>query len=244
VEGAPPPSDAHVAGGAADESATRECPRCGTAYEPGQEYCLVCGLRLPADGGVVNALGGAWRRRVSWYPGDWIWPALLGLLIAAVSAAVVILVNRQDHGSGPIVATAEPVIPPAVDTGTVGETVPTTGATQPTTTRETTTAPTTTRTQPKNRLVQWPARRSGFTVVLDSLPVTTGHARALAEARSALNAGLPDVGVLESAKYSSLHPGYYVVFSGIYTSSSQASAEVSRARAAGFPTAYPRPIAR
>ena len=41
-------------------------------------------------------------------------------------------------------------------------------------------------------------------------------------ARSASRAGLPQVGVLDSSRYSSLHPGYSVVFSGIYDSRDQA----------------------
>ena len=32
-----------------------------------------------------------WQRRLPWYPGDWIWPVLLGLVIAALAAAGAIL---------------------------------------------------------------------------------------------------------------------------------------------------------
>ncbi len=63
------------------------CPRCDTPYGGGQEYCLECGARLPSQSGVVGRLGSAWRRRFDWYPGDWIWPTLLALLIAAVAGA-------------------------------------------------------------------------------------------------------------------------------------------------------------
>ena len=66
----------------------RQCPQCGTPYAEGQEYCLECGSRLPGSGGLVGALGSAWRKRFSWYPGDWIWPALLALVIAAVAGTV------------------------------------------------------------------------------------------------------------------------------------------------------------
>ena len=51
------------------------CPRCETPYNPGQEYCLECGSRLPARGGMAARLGTVWRRRLGWYPGDWIWPS-------------------------------------------------------------------------------------------------------------------------------------------------------------------------
>ena len=44
-----------------------------------------------------------------------------------------------------------------------------------------------------------------------------------AEARKALASGLEQVGVLDSDRFSSLHPGYYVVFSGVYGSFSEAN---------------------
>ncbi len=50
--------------------------------------------------------------------------------------------------------------------------------------------------------------------------------------------GLKDVGVLTSSQYSSLHPGYYVVFAGIFGSAAEAAAGLSSAHARGFPDAY------
>jgi hypothetical protein len=84
----------------------------------------------------------------------------------------------------------------------------------------------------------WPPGKSGYTIVLESIPVSAGRAFAAARARTARRAGLPRVGVLDSSAYPSLHPGYYVVFSGIYASSAQASAALPAAHAAGFPDAY------
>src|SRR5919202_2286879 len=78
-------------------TALEPCPRCGTPYEPGQEYCLECGLRLPTAGGVVPLLSAAWRRRFPGYPGDWIWPVLVGLVVAIVSGAVVIAARERSH---------------------------------------------------------------------------------------------------------------------------------------------------
>jgi hypothetical protein len=52
------------------------------------------------------------------------------------------------------------------------------------------------------------------------------------------------VGVLDSSRYASLQPGYYVVFTGIYASKSDADAAVGTARQAGFGGAYSRQIAR
>jgi hypothetical protein len=50
--------------------------------------------------------------------------------------------------------------------------------------------------------------------------------------------------VLQSSRYSSLHPGYYVVFSGIYSSNGQASGALAAANAKGFSAAYVRQITR
>ena len=95
-----------------------------------------------------------------------------------------------------------------------------------------------------NALAEWPAGKSGYTNVLESLPLAGGRANAVARARAAKRAGLPAVGVLVSSQYSSLHPGYYVVFSGIYGSQSQASAAVATAHAHGFPDAYQTRVTR
>ena len=54
----------------------------------------------------------------------------------------------------------------------------------------------------------------------------------------------PEVGVLESSDFSSLHPGYAIVFSGIYSSRADAEAALTSARATGFGTAYTREISR
>jgi hypothetical protein len=237
VEGTPPQSESTQA----DE---RECPRCGTPYAAGQEYCLDCGLRLPDSTGVTGTLSGAWHRRIPWYPGDWIWAALLGLAVAVVAATVVIVADRGSADDGRIVATDNRTIGTGGDTGTLSETTP--SAPEPTETNTTTTTKTTRTTPrpPPNRVISWPAGRSGYTVVLNSIPTTSGRGRAVEEARRAIRAGLRDVGVLESSDFSTLHPGYYVVFAGFYPGSSEATDAVSAARAAGFPAPYPRQIAR
>ncbi len=237
MEGSPPSSD--TPGAAGPESG--DCPRCGTPYEAGQEYCLECGLALPGASRATTALRGAWRRRVPWYPGDWVWAALLGLAVAAVAATVVILADRGKAGSNRLVATDNRTVGTGADTGTVTETTPTETAT---TTGQTQTTPTTPTPTPTNRLRAWPAGRSGYTVVLNSIPTTAGRARAVEEAGRAIGAGLKDVGVLESSQFSTLHPGYFVVFSGFYPSSAAATNAVATARDAGFPTPYPRQIAR
>ena len=219
------------------EGAVGECPRCGTPYAAGQEYCLECGLRLPVTGGIVGTLASAWRRRLPYYPGDWIWPVLVALVIAVVAAVVAILATRDSGGSKTIVATtAQRPVGPTVTT--VGQTGPSTAST-PTTTVPSSLPPPP---PPPNQLAPWPAGTNGYTVVLNSVPTSSGRAQADRLAKAALHAGLTDVGVLDSSQYSSLHPGYYVVFSGIFKSQAAAQDALSNARSSGYPSAYARAI--
>ncbi len=89
------------------------------------------------------------------------------------------------------------------------------------------------------RPAAWPAGRSAYTVVLASIPKVAPGASPLATARTAIAAGLPSVGVLDSSRVANLAPGFEVVFSGVYADASAASAAAFGA-AARFPGAYPR----
>ena len=73
---------------------------------------------------------------------------------------------------------------------------------------------------------------------------TNGRAGAVGEAKQALRLGLKPVGVLDSAGFSSLHPGYYVVFFGIYGSEAEAQSHVIEAHRRGYREPYPRRITR
>jgi hypothetical protein len=121
----------------------------------------------------------------------------------------------------------------------------TTTAPEPTTTAPTTTAATTPKPPPPppaKTLVAWPPGKRGWTIVLDSVPKVNGRAAALAEARQALHVGMKQVGVLDSSRFSSLHPGYYVVFSGIYGTEVEAQSQIIDAHRHGYRQPYPRPI--
>ena len=82
----------------------------------------------------------------------------------------------------------------------------------------------------RGRAVEWPPGEDGWTIVLASVPQAEGRGAALRRARQARARGLPAVGVLDSSRYASLHPGYWVVFTGIYASEAEATSSLSRAR--------------
>ena len=83
----------------------------------------------------------------------------------------------------------------------------------------------------RGKIADWPAGQEGWTITLASLPQTGGKSPALARAREARKRGLPSVGLLDSSRYASLHPGYWVVFTGVYSSEAEATSELDAARA-------------
>ena len=252
-----PPFEPPPGGGppAADEAVAEErrCPRCGAPYEPLQEYCLECGQRL------VPLPTGSYTRTVVWSRESpvWLWIALVALLLAALAAGAIVALAATDDDDEPAAAGSStaatvPVLPPTTGPITVEPptapstiSIPTsTGFTttfEPTTTFSTTTTNSTTTTG--DTIISWPSGTDGFTVVLKSTPVSEGRGPAESAAPQAINRGLPEVGILSSSNYSTLNPGYYVTFTGVYDSQSEAENALPRARASGFPTAYVREVA-
>jgi hypothetical protein len=226
-------------GASAARHAAGLCPRCGEPFDAEQEYCLECGLRLPWESPVFAKLtaraaaGGASR-----VPRDWVWPALLALVVAATGAAVAIVVSRDEPAPGEAVTVA---------TGGVRLAVPDTSTLPPppTQTAGTSRRPPARQAKPsaaKPGLVGWPRGRDGWTIVIVSLPQIGGGASARARATQAVDRGLREVGVIDSNRFASLKPGYYVVFTGIYGTEEEATSALRRAKAA-FPAAYTREIA-
>ena len=79
-------------------------------------------------------------------------------------------------------------------------------------------------------VTEWPTGEDGWTIALASLPQTGGRPAALERARAARAKGLTAVGLLDSSRYASLHPGYWIVFSGIYASEAEATSALEDAR--------------
>ena len=223
------------------------CPNCGAPHDAYQEYCLECGRRLPGlyMGGRYTEV---WRRDSP----VWLWAALAALLLVALVAGAVVALaaTNDDKNSGP--ATSIPVVsttPQTTNTVGVVTQPPTITINPPTTTLSTTTFSTTTfgtttfgTTTTNTGNTIWPAGKDGFTVILKSVPTSNGRSQADAAADKARTNGLTQVGVLNSSDYSSLNPGYWVTFSGIYDTSQQAEAALPNARGRGFPLAYTREV--
>jgi len=246
VEPPPPPPPPEAASPPAPPEPGR-CPNCGAPHDVYQEYCLECGRRLPGAY-VGGRYAEVWRRDSP----IWLWAALAALLLVAlVSGAVVALAatddgkNSQPASSIPVVSTA----PSTTDTVGVVTQPPTITINPPTTTLSTTTFSTTTfgtttfgTTTTTGSNVTWPPNKDGFTVVLKSVPTSNGRSQAESAANKARTNGLSQVGILNSSDFSSLNPGYYVTFTGIYDTESQANAALPNARSKGFPTAYAREV--
>ena len=198
-------------------SAHGTCPRCAAERRPSQSYCLECGLRLPVVEGGLAVLRRSWLRSLGWYPGDWVWLALAAGLVAAGGAAASIAVGR--HHAAAAATTFVAPIPHRLTTPTTTE---------------------------PNGKTAWPrGLGGGWTPWSCSRPLPVANRtrsrekQPLSVASSAARSGLPQVGVLDSSDFSSLHPGYYVVFSGIYSLAGDANTalrERPRARASAVLT--------
>jgi hypothetical protein len=79
-------------------------------------------------------------------------------------------------------------------------------------------------------ILEWPAGQDGWTIALATLPQADGKKKAVARAREAGRRGLTSVGVLDSSRFASLHPGYWLVFAGIYASEAEATSALHPAR--------------
>jgi hypothetical protein len=171
--------------------------------------------------------------------------------VALIAGAIVAVAATDEEAEPTIpIVTTSPETTDTVGFGTDATITiaPPTTTILPTTTLGTTTfgtttlGTTTTTTTTTSGNVSWPPGKDGYTVVLRSVPTSEGRGEADAAAARARREGLPQVGVLLSSNYSSLRPGYYVTFSGIYDRLSQARNALPRARSRGFPLAYAREV--
>lgn len=205
---------------------TPHCQECDAPLDPDQRYCLQCGAPTAKAPRLATGKGA----RII---------ALALVLLAIGTGALAVAVSRESSsaaktsGSTPA-GTTSPTGATGTSTGTGStgtgsgfETV--TSGTTPTTSTPTTSTPTTSTT------ASWPAGTQAWTVILAS---ATSQATADSIAAKATGDGL-SAGVLYSSAYSTLTPGYWVVFSGTYSTSSAAQAAATSAQGS-FPGANAR----
>ena len=80
-------------------------------------------------------------------------------------------------------------------------------------------------------LAGWPANADAWTIVLQSIRKDKGRAEAMSVVEAARQRGLPRVGILDSGRFASLHPGYWTVFTGVYETQPDANGALQQARA-------------
>lgn len=207
-----------------------ECPRCG-ARDAGVEYCLTCGSPLNAPTRSARLHDRLARNHLG--------TALAVLVLAALGALVAIAASPGGSSEQTLVETSLPARTTVLAAPVLGTlTSPPTTAPPPTTA-----APPPPAGPASTTLTRW-TLRDGYTLVLASVPKDSGRATAVQIAKHALTLGLRSVGILDSKDFAGLHPGYFVVFSGVYPSIGKATQHLSQATAAGFSAAYARQVTR
>lgn len=226
------------------------CQECAAPLAAGQPYCLECGAPTPVAPGIMR--GG---RTAGW--------VAAGLIAAGLGAgALTWAVAAGDDDPSPglavttqtdTVATDEPVVTDSstsagelptdtAGTGTAAGTLPidpSLTATDPASTDPAVSTATPPASVPDPAATaDWPAGRVGWTAVVSSVRDQT---EALGTKESVRGAGEP-AGVLFSSDFSTLRAGFYVVFSGVFSTRGAAAAH-SRQLRDRFPGAYPRRIA-
>jgi cell division septation protein DedD len=176
----------------------------------------------------------------------WIVAAILAIAAVGVGAGFAIgaLTNDNQHKKAqrasastavppPVPVPAPTTPPPATTTPAPGDTT----ATTPTT--PTTPAPTPAPEPAPGAIASWPDGKTAYTVVLVS---AKRRSQANSKAKEAQSRGIQGVGVLHSNDYSSLNPGYWVVFAGQFNSVGAARSKLDEYASNGFAQAYPRQI--
>ena len=248
-----PPADGEGA-----EPPTPRCAVCGAELDPDQTYCLECGSPTPLAPRIrrpktAYILAGAM--------------VILGLGAGALAYAVANDDDATSAGSStaPVLTAPTdtmPVVPLPPETGpSTGPLPPDTTFTSPTDTSggldtggfdtggfDTVTGPadtaptteeTTTQSTPPtgSSAGDWPAGETAWTAILSSLGIES----AATAAKSKLESQGEPAGVLFSSDFPDLRPGYWVVFSGTYSTKQPAVNQATKLRGE-VPGAYAREI--
>ena len=206
----------------------RRCPRCGSTLAPEQEWCLACGAAAETE--IAEPRG--WRVPIMLSGGLGLL-ALIGvvlLIVALASGPEKLATATPTPSAAQPVPTTTPL--PTTTTTPVGTATPSPGATvtpSPTASGTATPFPTTTASPTTSATGSFPGWTGGdgWTIIIES---ATTQSKAESVATSAQGSG-ETVGILKSDDFSSLNAGYWVVFSGHYTSKSEAQSHLDDVRA-------------
>jgi hypothetical protein len=184
-----------------------KCPRCGARLAERQDWCLECGAAATTQ--VLP-------------PPGWGLPAVIvgfAVLLAGAAFALTVTVLSRDSKR----STARTVIAPTPTQAAQPKTTSapaassSTTASQPTTTPTTSTTPATPAT---NAIEPWPTGKQGWTVVVRQVKDRgTAVARAKQLSKQGVNTGL-----LRSSDYPGLDQGFWIVYSGRFSSQAKAQA--------------------
>ena len=253
----------------APAAAEPRCPACLSLHRPGQTYCLECGARLAEEPGPAAA-GERPRREPDARAAAWPsrWPS--SLLIAHRHVHRVGLharrraprrparrrpaalhpaarrrdgPDRADHDADRTRRSRRDGHGATVPTGS-GETIPTFSEDLPST--DETEPPATTEEPPLDEepIDEWPAGLDGWATILISKEVDDFDNAYMEDLRSDAQArGLTDLGILYSSDWSTLNPGFRVLYQGPFDTRDEANRAAVAAQGNGYEFAYPRHVA-
>ncbi len=258
----PPALDAPAAG-------EPRCPACLSLHRPGQTYCLECGARLAEEPGLPPP---ASARGASLTSGRRLALALIILALIAIGTFIAWAFTRDDERprrppgrrpaalhpaarrhDGPDRADhdADRLDVPAAD-GHRGDRPHRAPARRsrrsartcrPPTRRE---PPATTEEPPLDEepIDEWPAGLDAWATILISKEVDDFDNAYMEDLRSdAQAAGLTDLGILYSSDWSTLNPGFRVLYQGPFDTRDEANRAAVAAQGNGYEFAYPRHVA-
>jgi hypothetical protein len=186
--------------------APERCAGCGAPLADDQRYCLECGERRTP---MSSVLSGGPPNGTATQPPEPVRPhadpasprasgtvaVLAGVGVLLLAMGVGVLIGRSSSSK------PAPASPQVISVGsTPAAAAPSAAAAEGRTVSD-----------------EWPSGTSGYTVQLQKLPQSGASASAVDAAKASAEAkGAKDVGVLKSNDFSSLTPGTYVIYSGVY----------------------------
>jgi hypothetical protein len=182
----------------------QKCPRCGARLAERQDWCLECGAAATTQ--VLP-------------PPGWGLPAVIvgfAVLLAGAAFALTVTVLSRDskRSAARTVIAATPTQAAQPKTTTPPTASSSTTASQPTTTA----------TPATNAIEPWPTGKQGWTVIVRQVK---DRGTALARAKQLSKQGVA-TGLLRSSDYPGLDQGFWIVYSGRF--SSQAKAQAASAK--------------